>query len=107
MMMRSCISSLRIVILGLSRVIRSGAISLQCHLKLHRGGYPRLRGIRPVGRQGGKRLQSRAPDGEMLLEPLCEDLGFGVFAQTFRPVLANERQQLRLVLPAAIVLVLA
>jgi hypothetical protein len=48
----------------------------------------------PVGRPGGAHLQIRVPDGEMLLEPLCEDLGFGIFAQTFRPVLANERQQI-------------
>jgi hypothetical protein len=43
----------------------------------------------------------------MLLQPHGKDLGFRVLAEAFRPVLANERQQLGLVLPPAIVLVLA
>ena len=34
-------------------------------------------------------------------------MGFCVLAQAFRPIFANERQQLGLVLPPAIVLVLA
>jgi hypothetical protein len=43
----------------------------------------------------------------MPLQPRGKDLGFRVLAQAFRPVLANECQQLGLVLPPAIVLMLA
>jgi hypothetical protein len=43
----------------------------------------------------------------MLLQPRGKDLGFRVLAEAFRPVLPNEREQLGLVLPPAIVLVLA
>ena len=44
---------------------------------------------------------------EMPLQPRGKDLGFRILAQAFRLVLANECQQLGLVLPPAIVLMLA
>ena len=60
-----------------------------------------------VGRHGGRLLHRGALDREMPLQPRGKDLSFRVLAQAFRSVLANECQQLGLVLPPAIMLMLA